>query len=219
MTGTRAAFAVATSTVVSPIMMARCGSPPARRTAPVRWPGSGFETGKRVASGQRREEMVDLEHLEQRPREVLALVRAHRETRPGIAEFHERADRTRERPALDRDVCLVIDEEAFQEPFDIGIRQRRAGLPEPLDDHVPGAAPDVRSDDAVRDGTEAEVGERMVGRGNQVRGGVDKRAVEIEDESEFAHEASEKLAQDVNLAARPCHAIDLVRLESAAPGA
>jgi hypothetical protein len=57
----------------------------------------------------------------------------------------------------------------------------------------------------------------VVGRGNQVRGRVDERAVEIEDESEFAHKSSVKLARDVNLGARPCHAIDRVRLESEAP--
>jgi hypothetical protein len=57
----------------------------------------------------------------------------------------------------------------------------------------------------------------VVRRGNQVRRGVDERAVEVEDESEFAHMSSVKLAQDVNLAARPCHAIDRVRLESGPP--
>jgi hypothetical protein len=30
----------------------------------------------------------------------------------------------------------------------------------------------------------------MIGGGNQIRCGVDERAVEIEDESEFVHEAS-----------------------------
>ena len=177
--GTDAALAVLTSTSLSPTMTAREGSPPARRIAPVKWPGSGFAIGEGVAPGDRAEIAFKLKLLQEPAREIFALVGAHREPSAFASQEVERLDRAGEGPALHRDICLVMDEKVSEHGFEVAGDARP---PQALLDHDAGAHPDERAHRFGRDRRLAGARQRIVQRIGQVWRGIDERAVEVEDD-------------------------------------
>ena len=177
--GTDAALAVLTSTSLSPTMTAREGSPPARRIAPVKWPGSGFAIGKRVAPGDGAEIAFQLKLLQEPSGEIFALVGAHRELGAFASQELERLDRTGEGPALDRDIRLVMNEKVPEHGFEIAGDARS---PQPLLDHDPGAHADQRAHRFGGHRRLAGARQGMVQRVGQVWCGIDEGAVQVEDD-------------------------------------
>ena len=108
-------------------------------------------------------------------------------------------------------------EEPFQRGIDLRIGAAVAKGDERFLDHAPGAEADPRPDGLSWHRRMSQRQKRVVGGVDEVRGGVDKSAVEVKDEGEVAHGALHKDLL-VSLAARPCHVTaDGLKARLAAP--
>ena len=82
----------------------------------------------------------------------------------------------------------VVVEEALEQPLALLLRELGGIGTQGMLDHEARAVPDQRPQLVLAHARQAETGEYVVGRGNEVGSGVDQRSVEIEDESGVAHE-------------------------------
>ncbi len=78
-------------------------------------------------------------------------------------------------------------QEAGQQAIDLGFRQLAACVVQAFQNHAARAEPDRGAQGFASDGFKPEIGQRMIGRRNEVGCAVDERAIEIEDEGGVFH--------------------------------
>ena len=143
-----------------------------------------LEHGKRVAAGDGHEEAGSFRARRGGPATFLVLVGADGELGARRLEAIERRHRPLEWTAADGEILPVIVEEALQQPLALLLRELGGIGTQGMLDHKARAVPDQRPESCSLNARQAETGEYVVGRGNEVGSGVDQRAVEIEDEGE-----------------------------------
>ncbi len=177
--GTDAALAVLTSTSLSPHHDRAGGIAAGKADRPGQMARVGLCRRERIAPGNGAEIAFQLKLLEEPSGEIFALVGAHRELGAFASQELERLGRTREGPAFDRDIRLVMNEKVPEHGFEIAGDARS---PQPLLDHDPGAHADQRAHRFGGHRRLAGARQGMVQRVGQVWCGIDEGAVQVEDD-------------------------------------
>ena len=177
-----AAAAVAISTSLSPTITARSARPPAISMVRIRCPGAGLNTSKvsRPAMAANRPSRPSVRSSSSR--QMLDLVGADRQPRPGSEQVIEQLGDALERPARDRHVVGIEHQELIVQPVQLAVGSASVVEPQARIDHRLRAVADERVQLGNRDGREPQQPQGVIGRSRQVGRGVDQRAVEIEND-------------------------------------
>src|SRR5215831_7431247 len=162
-TGTLAARAVRTSIMVSPTMIARCTSPPARRMVSRNICGSDAEC---VWTADRCEIAVQIQSIEQAQRKPFQLVGANREPASFAGEPLEHAFEVRERARAVGNMCAVVVDEDPKHAIKLGNRHVSACGDQSSLDHAARAAADHAPRIIVGNRRQASAGKDEIERRN-----------------------------------------------------
>jgi len=142
--------------------------------------GVGLAVGGAVGAEDDIEQVGEAKGLDQLLAEVLTLVGAHGEGRAGFAKRIQRVGGAFEGPRVDRDIGDIMRDETLERRVHFGGRKGGVLCLQAGFDHRAGAVPDHLGDFGKRHRGEAQAGQHMVQRAEQVRRRIDQRAVQIE---------------------------------------
>ncbi len=147
----------------------------------------GLSRRKRIGAADRREARTQTERLEQKKRQPLRLVGADGENVAAGRKLVEHRDDIRIERGFVGDVEFVMGEERARELLEPFRRNRVAAQVQTAREHDPDPAADQLVHVADQDRFEIFERQRNVQAAHEVGGGVDERAVEIEDKGRSGH--------------------------------